>query len=98
MLRMAELAQITKIEVEGDKLNVTTTSGEALRSRKETGVSVLELLDQRDISTGADGVQIEVKKEGRSFFGVFISFLLLIIFGRLIFYMMRGARGASTRL
>ena len=97
VLRMAELAQIAKIEVEGDKLNVTTTSGDVLRSRKETGVSVLELLDQRDISTGADGVQIEVKKEGRSFFGVFISFLPLIIFGGLIFYMMRGARGGINQ-
>ena len=47
VLQMAEAGQLTKIEVRGDKLSVSTTLGEDFTSRKESSVSVLELLDER---------------------------------------------------
>ena len=48
VLRMAEVGQVANIEVRGDRLNVITTGGDAFSSRKESSVSVLELLEQRD--------------------------------------------------
>ena len=97
ILQMAEEGQITKIQVRGDKLTATNKNGETFKSRKESSVSILELLDEREISTDAAGVQVEVKKQGGSFFGILLSFLPLIIFGGLILYMIRGARGGMSQ-
>lgn len=51
------------------------------------------MLDQRGIATGEDGVQVNVKEEGRSFFSLLLSFLPLIVFGGLILFMIRRTRG-----
>ena len=56
ILQMADEGQIAKIQVRGDKLNVLSTNGEEFTSRKESGVSILELLDQRGISTDEGGI------------------------------------------
>jgi len=97
VIEMAQAGQLAEIEVQGDQLNLTTVDGRIFRSRKESGVSILELLDERGIATGADGIQINVKEEGGSFFGAVLSFLPLIIFGALIFYMMRRTRGGINQ-
>jgi len=97
VIQLAQDGQLAEIEVRGDQLNVTTTSGEVFQSRKESGVSILELLDQRGIATGANGIQINVKEEGGSFFGGLLSFLPVLIFGGLIFYMMRRTRGGLNQ-
>ena len=97
VLQLAEAGQIANIEVRGDKLNVTDINSQTFTSRKEPGVSIIELLDERGIPTDAAGIQVEVKKESGSFFGVLLSFLPLIIFGGLIFYMIRGARGGVNQ-
>ena len=93
VIQLAQTGELAEIEVSGDQLNVTTDIGEVFRSRKESSISILELLDQRGIETGAEGIQINVKEEGGSFFGALFSFLPVLIFGGLIFYMMRRARG-----
>ena len=97
VLQMAEEGQLAKIQVRGDKLTVTDKSGDTFKSLKEPAVSIFELLDERGISTDAAGVQVEVKKESGSFFGVLLSFLPLILFGGLILYMIRGARGGINQ-
>ena len=97
VLQMAEAGQISKIVVREDKLNVTTTIGETFKSRKEGSVSVLELLEQQGIDTGDQGIRIEVKKKSGNFFGILLTFLPIIIFGGLIFYMLRGARGGINQ-
>jgi len=97
VIQLAEAGQIAEIQVRGDKLKVTTIGGEAFQSRKESSVSILELLDQRDIATGTGGIQVNVKEEGRSFFSTLFSFLPLLIFGGLIFYMIRRSRNGLSQ-
>ena len=97
VIDMAQAGEIAKIEVVGDKLTVTTVLGETFTSRKEGSVSVLELLDQRGIDTGAEGIKVEVREEGGSFFGALVSFLPLVIFGGLIFYIIRRSRGGINQ-
>ena len=97
VINMAQEGKLATIVVREDQLNVTTTAGETLRSRKESSVSVLELLKREGIETGPDGVQIDVQKAGRGFGGILLSFLPIIIFGGLIFYMLRGARGGINQ-
>ena len=62
VLQMAEEGQVETIQVRGDELNVTTASGDTLTSRKESGVSILELLEGRGIATGEEGIRIQVEK------------------------------------
>ena len=80
VIQLAQTGELAEIEVSGDQLNVTTTSGEVFRSRKESSISILELLDQRGIATGEDGIQVNVREEGGSFFGALFSFLPVLIF------------------
>ena len=93
VFRMAEDGEIAEIEVRGDKLDVITNDGQIFSSRKESSVSLLELLSERSIATGGDGIKIVVEKERRSLIGFFLSLLPLIIFGGLIIWMMSRARG-----
>ena len=49
VLQMAEDGQLSRIVVREDKLDVTTTTGNDFKSRKEDSVSVLELLNERGV-------------------------------------------------
>ena len=91
---MAQSGQVARIEVRQDDLDVTTVGGDIFRSRKESSVSVLELLEQRG---GSEGVQILVKDQGTNFLGIFLSLLPLMLVGALIFFMVRGARGGINQ-
>ena len=94
VLRMAEEGTLQAIEVQGDKLRVTTVDGAELDSRKETSISIVELLDQRGVDTGPDGLQITVKKEsGGGFLPVLVSLLPVLLIGGLIFYFFRRSQG-----
>ena len=93
VIRMAEAGELTRIEVQGDKLNVTNIDGESFKSRKEGSVSVLEVLEQQ----GIEGVQVDVKSSGGGFGRILLTFLPIIIFGGLIFWMLRGARGGINQ-
>ena len=92
VIQMAQDGQIEKIEVKGDKLTVTATGETVFESRKEAGVSVLELLEQRGVATGPGAVQVEVKKEGGGLLPIMASFLPIILIGGLIIFMMRRAQ------
>jgi len=98
VIQMAEDGSITEIQVRGDKLEVRNSSGDVFRSRKEPGTSVLELLGERGINTGPDGIQIIVKSEGTSFGSILLGFLPIILLVGLFIYMMRGARGGLNQM
>ena len=96
VIQMAQSGQVERIEVSGDDLEVTTITGEVFSSRKEPGVSILELLEgQAGISSGA--VQVDVKPERTSLFPILITFLPIILFGALIIFMMRRSQGGINQ-
>ena len=92
VLQMAEAGTVSKIEVSEDKLAVFTFEGEEFKSQKEGSVSVLELLEERGVATGAGGVQVLVKDEGASFGGIILTLLPILILGGLIFWFIRSSR------
>ncbi|MDD9994901.1 MAG: ATP-dependent metallopeptidase FtsH/Yme1/Tma family protein, partial [Dehalococcoidia bacterium] len=49
VIRMAGSGELESIEVNGDRLNVVSTNGENLTSRKEEGSSIVELLESANI-------------------------------------------------
>ena len=99
VISMAARGQLKLIEVDGEKLEITTTSGETLTSRKEDGSSVVEMLERADIDPLASSVQVVVKGSSglSSLFGILINFLPLILFGAVLLFMMRQAQGNTNQ-
>ena len=97
VLEMAEAGQLETIEVTGDKLAVTDVDGNQFKSRKEPGVSILELLRSRGVTVGPGTVEVEIKSDGGGFLPAVLSFLPLILIGALIFYMMRRSQGGISQ-
>ncbi|MCH7483375.1 MAG: ATP-dependent zinc metalloprotease FtsH [Chloroflexi bacterium] len=97
VMEMAEAGELALIEVDGDELEITTLIDETFRSRKEAGVSVLELLKERGIAAGAGGVQIEVKKESLGFISILVSLLPMILIAGLVIFMLRRSQGGINQ-
>ena len=98
-ISLAARGQLELIEVSGDKLEMTTTGGERLTSRKEAGSSVVEMLERADVDPVSSGVDVVVKGSSglASLFGLLINFLPLIIFGGILLFMMRQAQGNTSQ-
>ncbi len=91
--------RVDKIEVQGDNLTITTKDGQKYLSRKESGTSVQELLQQSGVTLGASGVNVVVKEQGQ--FGLLstllLNFLPIIVIGALLIFMMRQAQGTNNQ-
>ena len=92
VLAMAQEGQIKTIQVKGDALIVLTAEGKVFKSRKEPDTSILELLRERGVATGKNGVKVQVKGEGFNFGKILVNFLPLIFIIGLILFMMRKAQ------
>ena len=96
VIQLAQDNQVSKIEVNGDYLEVVTTAGQHFSSRKETGVSILQLLEQSGVAAGS--IEIEVHEPKFSFLTIFLSLLPVLVFAALIIYMVRKSRGAMSQM
>ena len=74
------------------------TAGETYKSRKESSVSVLELLKERGIAIGAAGIQVEVKSKGGGFGGILLAILPIVLIGGFILFMVSRARGGMNQV
>ncbi len=93
VITMAKKGELKEIQVDGDNVTAITNDGTKLHSRKESSVSLLQLL-------GTDsGVKVAVKQSSSlsNVFGILINFLPLIFFGGLILFMMRQAQGTNNQ-
>jgi cell division protease FtsH len=99
VISMAKRGQIETIEVHGDGLTVITISQETLTSRKETGLSVVEMLQNSGVDPVASNMSIIVKGSTGlgSLFGILLNFLPLVFFGAVLLFMMRQAQGNSNQ-
>ncbi len=99
VIDMSKSGNVDRIEVQGDMVTAVSKDGEKLRSRKETGSSMLEILDRAGIKHGAGGVSVIVKEPGQfsNIFSILINFLPLIFFGGILLFMMRQAQGTNNQ-
>ena len=99
VIAMTAREEVDRIEVKGDALTIYTASGETLTSRKESGSSIIEVLQRAGIDPVTSRVEIVVKGQSglSSFVGVMINFLPLIIFGAVLLFMMRQAQGNTNQ-
>ncbi len=99
VVAMAARGNIETLEARGDSITVTTRSGETFFSRKESGSSIVEILQRADIDMVNPSFRLDIQGGGglSSLFRVFIQFLPLIFFGAILLFMMRQAQGGANQ-
>ncbi len=92
-ITLSQSGGIEKIVVEGDQLTITTTEGTELKTFKEANASIYEIA-----GLNLEGVVVDIKgSSGVNWGSLFLNFLPLIIFGALLFFLFRSARGANSQ-
>ena len=95
VIRMSQERLISKIVVQGDELKITATSGEQYKSKKESGISVFELLEQKGVDTATGGITIEVSDRRTNLLTAILPFLPLLLFAGLMFWLVSRTRGGG---
>ncbi len=94
----AKQGQIDTIQQDGNIL-IGLKSDEKLIKASFVG-STKELMDtlkEAGITLGEGGVKFDVRTGGFDWGGILISFIPLVLFGALLFFLFRSARGANTQ-
>ncbi|MBU1074701.1 ATP-dependent zinc metalloprotease FtsH [Patescibacteria group bacterium] len=93
--------EISEIAIDGEKLEITLTSGELIESQKEPTESLSTLLNNYQVAPEKlEGVKTEVKETTSTMFwlGAILPFLLpFILIAGFIYFMMRQAQGTNNR-
>ena len=99
VINLSEQGQIKKIEVDGDTLTVTKTDGTEVKAFKESNTSIYDI-QGLNLATGNAGKKVTVDIKGSSginWGSLLINFLPLVLFGGLLFFLFRSARGANNQ-
>jgi len=90
---MSQSNDIVKIFVDGDDILITKSDGTEVKTFKESNANIYEI-----DGLVLDNVEVEVKgSSGINWGSVAINFLPLLIFGGLLFFLFRSARGANSQ-
>jgi len=90
---MSQGNEIAEIRVEDDALLITTFDGTELRAFKESNASIYEIE-----GLNLQGIVVDIKgSSGINWGGLLINFLPLLLFGGLLFFLFRQARGANSQ-
>jgi cell division protease FtsH len=98
VMDLAKEGQVDSIEVSGDSLTVFLVNGETLNSTKESDVSIVELLRDEGVLVGEGEGEVSVKVIPSGFnWSLLFNFLPLLLFGVLLWFLFRRARGAGDQ-
>ncbi len=90
---MSQQKTIEKILIDENLLVITTKDGRELKTFKESNASIYDI-EGLELS----GVEVEIKgSSGINWGGLLINFLPLLLFGGLLFFLFRQARGANSQ-
>ncbi len=93
VIAMSQNKKIAEIKVEEDMLLITTIDDTELRTFKESSASIYEI-EGLDLQ----GVVVDIKgSSGVNWGGLMLNFLPLLLFGGLLFFLFRQARGANSQ-
>ena len=101
MIKEIRALEVKSLEVSGDKVNIELNSGDKQVLKKESGESLLSLLNNFQVDAELlEGVNISIKEE--SGLTYWLSLLLPVIIPVLIIvavflFMMRGAQGVNSK-
>jgi cell division protease FtsH len=94
VITMSQNGEISKVVIDGESMVVTTTDGKQL----QTAIGNQTLVELKELGLVLDGVEYDIKAGGGINWGsLLINFLPLAIFGLLLFFMFRQARGANNQ-
>jgi len=92
-IAMSQNNEIEEIVVDGDELLITAIDGRELKTFKESNASIYEIEGFK-----LEGVVVNIEgSSGINWGSLLLNFLPLIIFGGLLFFLFRSARGANTQ-
>ena len=93
--------QVTRIEVDDDDLRIYRSKGKLpVASRKETGVSIVETLENLGVTPQElSRVQMEIKAPSswEVYGGILIALLPFLLIGAFFFFILRQAQGAGNQ-
>jgi cell division protease FtsH len=92
-ITMSQNGEIAAITVDNEEMLLTTLDGRELK----TAIGNLTLVDLQDLGLKLEGVDYDVKPSGFDWGSLLIGFLPLLLFGALIFFLFRSARGANSQ-
>ncbi|HEY83482.1 MAG TPA: AAA family ATPase, partial [Dehalococcoidia bacterium] len=93
VVAMSQNKEIAEIRVEDDMLLITTVDDAQYRAFKESNSSLYDI-EGLDL----EGVVVDIKgSSGINWGGLMLNFLPLLIFGGLLFFLFRQARGANSQ-
>jgi cell division protease FtsH len=98
-IAMSQNGEIAKITVEDNQLLITTTEDSKLKA----AIGNLTLVELKELGLNLatpdnpGGVPYEVKPSGFDWGGLLIGFIPLLLFGALLFFLFRSARGANSQ-
>ena len=93
VIAMSQSRKIAEIRIEGDLLLVTTVDDTQVRAFKESNATIYEIE-----GLNLEGVIVDIKgSSGINWGGLLLNFLPLLIFGGLLFFLFRQARGANSQ-
>jgi cell division protease FtsH len=90
---MSQNKEIKAIEVDGESLLITAVDDKEYQAYKESTASIYDIE-----GLNLEGVDYDIKgSSGINWGGLLINFLPLLIFGALLFFLFRQARGANSQ-
>ncbi|HEY55684.1 MAG TPA: ATP-dependent metallopeptidase FtsH/Yme1/Tma family protein [Dehalococcoidia bacterium] len=92
-IAMSQNGEIAAIIVDNEELQITTTDGTELK----TSIGNLTLVELQELGLNLEGVDYEVKPSGFAWGSLLMTFIPLLLFGALIFFLFRSARGANSQ-
>jgi cell division protease FtsH len=92
-ITMSQEGEIAAITVDNEELLITARDGREIK----TAIGNLTLVELKELGLNLEGVDYEVKASGFDWGGLLVSFLPLLLFGALIFFLFRSARGANSQ-
>jgi len=93
VIAMSQNKEITEITVEDDLLIITTVDDTEVRAFKESNATIYEIE-----GLNLEGIVVNIKgSSGINWGSLMLNFLPLIIFGGLLFFLFRQARGANNQ-
>ena len=93
LITMSQNKEIMEIEIEEDLLLITTIGGAELTAFKESYTSIYDIE-----GLNLEGVVLDIKgSSGFNWGSLLINLLPLVIFGGLLFFLFRQARGANSQ-
>ena len=92
-IAMSQNNEIEKLVIDGDELLISARNGTELKAN----IQGLNYVDLQALGLSLKGIDYEIKVSGFNWGGLMINFLPLLLFGALLFFLFRSARGANSQ-